>query len=137
MDIRPITDRHAVAPQLAPEDFEAIAADGYTTIICNRPDEENPPELQSSAMRAAAEAAGMSYHYLPVTRPTITPEVAAEQAALIEGAEGKALAYCASGTRSSMLWSMGQAGRMPVDEILEKTGRAGYDLSPLRPLLGG
>ncbi|NDV00918.1 TIGR01244 family sulfur transferase [Pseudoroseicyclus tamaricis] len=137
MDIRHLTDTHAVAPQILPEDMATLAADGFTTVICNRPDEENPPELQSPAMREAAEAAGLSYHYLPVTRPTITADVAAEQASIIASAEGKALAYCASGTRCSMIWSIGKAGEMSADEILDRTSRAGYDLSPMRPLFGG
>ena len=137
MDKRPLTETLAVAPQIAPEDMELLAAEGYTTIIANRPDDEIPPELQSAAMRAAAEAAGLSFHYLPATRQTINADMAAEQAALIEGAEGKSLAYCASGTRSSMIWSLGQAGRMSADDIIEATSRAGYDLSPMRPVLGG
>jgi uncharacterized protein (TIGR01244 family) len=50
-------------------------------------------------------------------------------------AQGPVLAYCASGTRCSVLWSLVKAGSMPTDEILQATAKAGYDLSGLRPRL--
>jgi uncharacterized protein (TIGR01244 family) len=134
MDIRPITPAYAVSPQIAPEDVPAIAAQGFRTVICNRPDEEVPVELSAQVLRAAVEAAGLRFVENPVTHPTMTPERVAAQA---EGAaDGPALAYCASGTRSSVLWALMQAGRMDADDILAATARAGYDLSALRPRLG-
>jgi uncharacterized protein (TIGR01244 family) len=42
------------------------------------------------------------------------------------------LAYCASGTRSSILWSLIQAGQMPTDDILRATQEAGYELGGMR-----
>jgi uncharacterized protein (TIGR01244 family) len=42
------------------------------------------------------------------------------------------LAYCASGTRSSIVWSLGQAGKMPTDAIIAATAQAGYDLAGMR-----
>lgn len=133
MDIRRITPGYAVAPQIEPADLPDIAAQGFRTVVCNRPDSEVPGELSSAAMRIAAEAAGLRFVDNPVTHPTMTPERIAAQAKALE--DGPVLAYCASGTRSSVLWSLAQAGRMPTDEIIAATGRAGYDLSGLRPRL--
>ena len=135
MDIRPLTPRHAVSPQITPEDLAAIKAAGFATVICNRPDVENPPALQSQAMRAAAEAAGLQFHVLELTHQTMTPENIARQRDLIDTAPGPVLAYCASGTRCSVAWSLGQAGNMPVDDILQATAQAGYQLEQLRPAL--
>ncbi|WP_210527434.1 TIGR01244 family sulfur transferase [Rubellimicrobium arenae] len=133
MDIRRITPDYAVSPQIAPEDVPEIAAQGFRTIICNRPDVEVPVELSADVLRIAAEAAGLNFVENPVTHPTMTPNrIAAQSDAM---ASGPTLAYCASGTRSSILWSLAQAGRMPTDEILSATGRAGYDLSALRQRL--
>ena len=53
MDIRQITPRYSVSPQINPEDFAAIKAAGFTKVICNRPDVENPPSHQADAMAAA------------------------------------------------------------------------------------
>ncbi|MBT8412600.1 MAG: TIGR01244 family phosphatase, partial [Octadecabacter sp.] len=48
---------------------------------------------------------------------------------------GPVLAYCASGTRSSIVWALGQAGTMATDEIITAAAAAGYDLSGLKPQL--
>lgn len=133
MEIRRITPDYAVTPQIAPDDVPVIAEQGFRTVICNRPDAENPTELSAQVIRAAVEAAGLRFVENPVTHPTMTPERIAAQAAAM--AEAPVLAYCASGTRSSVLWALMQAGRMKTDEILAATARAGYDLSALRPRL--
>ena len=49
--------------------------------------------------------------------------------------QGPVIAYCRSGNRSTVLWALNQAGRMPEDEILSTADAAGYDLSGVRPLI--
>jgi len=135
MDIRQITPNYAVSPQIAPEDCAAIAAAGFTTIICNRPDSEIPMDVCADAVRAAAEAAGLKFVVLPLTHQTMHAENIAAQRAALDGSDGPVLAYCASGTRSSIAWSLGQAGHLSCAEILAATIQAGYDLSGLTPQL--
>jgi uncharacterized protein (TIGR01244 family) len=135
MDIRHLTPRHAVSPQINPEDIAAVAAAGFVAIICNRPDEEVPPSHQAAVMQQAAQAAGLAFHILPLTHHTMTPDRVAQQRSLIDGATGPVLAYCASGTRCSVVWSLGQAGHLPVEQIMQATAKAGYDLGGLRPQL--
>ena len=137
MEIRVIADDYAVSPQIAPEDVPGIVAAGYTTVICNRPDEEVPVELQSGALRAAVEAAGLSFVLHPITHPTINAETVGRQMEIVAASDGPVFAYCASGTRCSILWSLGQVGRMSADDIRAATAKAGYNLSALRPRLGG
>jgi uncharacterized protein (TIGR01244 family) len=86
-------------------------------------------------MAEAAQAAGLQFHNLPLTHQTMTPENVARQRDLIDAATGPVLAYCASGTRSSVIWSLGQAGHLSTDEILAATAQAGYQLDQLRPAL--
>lgn len=133
MDLRPLDDTTFVAPQLEPSDMAALAAGGVTTIICNRPDAEVPPSHRAAAMQAAAEAAGMAFTFNPVAMPNLTLDAVEEQADAIAAAEGKVVAYCASGTRSAVLWALAMAGKMPADDILAATARAGYRLDGLRP----
>ena len=135
MDIRPLTPHYAVSPQISPEDLPLIAEAGFSAVICNRPDAENPPEWHAAAMAEAAQAAGLQFHNLPLTHQTMTPENVARQRDLIDAATGPVLAYCASGTRSSVIWSLGQAGHLNTDEILAATAQAGYQLDQLRPAL--
>lgn len=135
MDARVLTPRYSVSPQISAEDLPAIAEAGYKMVICNRPDEEIPPSHQAEAIRAAAEAAGLRFEVLPLTHQTMTPENVALQRELYESSEGPVLAYCASGTRCSVVWALSQARDMSADDILQKTEAAGYQLDGLRPVL--
>lgn len=135
MDLRKISERYSVAPQLQPEEMQAAADAGFAAVICNRPDVEVPGALQAPVMRQAAEAAGLEFHYLPLTHQTFTQDLVQRQRAIMDAAEKPVLAYCASGTRSTIAWALGQAGSMPVDDILSATRDGGYDLSTIRPTL--
>ncbi|WP_299690594.1 TIGR01244 family sulfur transferase [uncultured Tateyamaria sp.] len=135
MDIRQITPDYFVAPQLDPADLPEVAAAGITTVICNRPDIEVPPAFQADALEAAALAAGLTFHRLPLTHATMTPDVAQQQAALIAASAGPVLAYCASGTRSTVVWTLGHAKEMGVDAVLNAARAGGYNLDNIRPTL--
>ena len=135
MDLKPITDAYTVAPQLEPSDMATLAEQGVKTVICNRPDGENPPPLQAAAMQAAAEAAGLAFVFNPVTGGMLTEANVEEQAEAIAGSEGPVVAYCASGNRSTVVWALGVAGELPVDDILSRATANGYDLNWLRPQL--
>lgn len=134
--IRPLNDRFAVSPQIAPEDVPAIAAAGYVAIVNNRPDDEEAGQPGGDAIRAAAEAAGLAYHAIPVTGAGFGhPQLDAMTQAL-SAADGPVLAFCRSGTRSCNLWALAaaKAGRDP-DLLVEQGAGAGYDLSAIRPTL--
>ncbi|MEO0390977.1 MAG: TIGR01244 family sulfur transferase [Pseudomonadota bacterium] len=135
MDIRKLTDTFHVSPQIAAEDVPALAAQGFAAIICNRPDSEVPPSHQADAIRAAAEAAGLAFHELPLTHMTMTPDNTHRQVDLAEAAGGPVLAYCASGTRSTVAWALGSARHTDVDTLITAARGAGYDLENLRPTL--
>lgn len=132
MELRPLDETTYAAPMLEPEDLAALPDRGVTAVICNRPDAEVPPSHQAAAMQQAAEAAGLAFTYNPVAMPNLTLDAVEEQADAIDGAGGKVVAYCASGTRSAVLWALAMAGRMDTDEILKACEGAGYPLQGLR-----
>lgn len=134
MDIRPITENYAVSPQIAPDELPEIKAAGYRTIVCNRPDDEVPDALSAKAIASAAEAAGLAFYAHPMTHQTMD-DCVPRQMEILSQAQGPVLAYCASGTRCSIAWSLGHAGTLSADEIIAATRRAGYDLAALRPRL--
>jgi uncharacterized protein (TIGR01244 family) len=101
-------------------------------VICNRPDGENPPGQQMEAVRAAVEAAGMTFVANPFSGPTMGMEHVTAQGAAIASATGPVLAYCASGNRSSIMWALSQAGSQPTDAMIAAAGRYGYQLEGLR-----
>jgi len=133
MDIRALTPAYAVSPQIDITDLPAIKAAGYSTVIDNRPDGEIPPHLHTDAMRAAAEGLGLNFVANPVVGGMLTLENVAAQATAITGANGPILAYCASGNRSSIVWALAHAGKMPTDDLIGIPARYGYQLEGLRP----
>lgn len=133
MDIRTLTPAYAVSPQIDPADVAQIADQGFETVICNRPDAEVPPGQQAEAIRAAVEQAGLTFVVNPVTHQGLNMQMVEAQSQA--AASGKTLAYCASGTRSTIVWALGQAGTLPVDEIIATAANAGYDISGMRPQL--
>jgi uncharacterized protein (TIGR01244 family) len=131
LELKRINDRVSVAPQIRPEDIEAIKAAGFTTIVNNRPDGESPDQPRGATIKAAAEAAGLSYHAIPLGRQGVSSQMVEETKQVLEGSAGPVLCYCRSGTRSTTLWALSQAGDMPADEIIAAAGQAGYDVSHL------
>lgn len=130
-DIRLVTGRFAVAPQLALEDFALLARDGFRHVINNRPDGEAPDQPSSAEMEAAARQEGMTYVHAPfVGQPTAE----AVRAAL--SASSKTIAFCRSGTRSVTAWALAQASEgEEARNIIEQAQEAGYNLSQMGGLL--
>lgn len=135
MDLRHLAPDFAVTPQIDPADLAEAAKLGFRVVIDNRPDEEVEAPLQGAAIAEAAAAAGMSYHYLPYYPGALTQDLVSAFEALMDQIEGPVLAYCRSGTRSSHLWALWQAGKRPIEEIVAAAAEAGYDHSGLVPLL--
>lgn len=131
MELRRINDRVSVAPQIRPEDVTAIRAAGFTTIVNNRPDGEAPDQPTGAEIRAAAEAQGLAYYEIPLGREGISPDMVEATREVLEGSAGPVLCYCRSGTRSTTLWALSQAGQQPATEIIAAAGQAGYDVSHL------
>ncbi|MDZ4691652.1 TIGR01244 family sulfur transferase [Terricaulis sp.] len=132
-----VTPAFAAAGQLSPDDFARAAAEGFRTVIVNRPEGEEPGQPSLAEMRAAAEAAGLAFHAVPFSGLPPPPQAVGATAELLETAEGPILAYCRTGKRSIMAWAMAQAlrgGNRP-DEIIALAAKAGYDLEGARGAL--
>ncbi|MDX1785216.1 TIGR01244 family sulfur transferase [Roseovarius sp. ZX-A-9] len=131
LDPRKITDSFAVSPQIEVEDMPAIAAAGYRSILCNRPDNEEIGQCASDAIKTAAEAAGLAYRAVPITSGQVSETDLADFRAALEELPAPVLAYCRTGTRCTMLWSIANIGEMPPAKIVEAAADAGYDMSGL------
>jgi uncharacterized protein (TIGR01244 family) len=136
MDIRRIDDRISVSPQIAPTDIAALKAQGFTTIVNNRPDGEDTAQPSGDTIAEAAASAGLAYHAIPITHAGFSHPQLDAMAAVLSEATGPILAYCRSGTRSCNLWALASAkqGGDPA-QLVAAGGAAGYDLSAIRPTL--
>jgi len=129
MDVHRINDRLSVGPQITLADVLDLEKAGFRSVIVNRPDGEAPDQPTHEEMRVAAEAAGMKLQYLPVTPGMVSDETAAEFDQTLNELPGPVFAYCRTGTRSATLWSLAEAAKRPLPEILAATKAAGYDMN--------
>jgi len=133
---RSITTDIMVAPQISVDAVAEAKAAGVALIINNRPEGESDDQSPGADIEAAARAAGMDYIAIPITHSGFSqPQVMAMVAAL-QGAQGKILAYCRSGTRSTLLWALAESAQGgDPDALTNMAAKAGYDVSPVRPLM--
>lgn len=132
---RMIDDKTFASPQIELADVAEAQALGIGMIINNRPEDESPDQTPGAEIEAAAKAAGIAYVAIPVTHAGFSmPQVEAMQAALAEAGDKPVLAYCRSGTRSTLLWALAQArSGMAPEVIASHAAGAGYDVSPIMP----
>jgi uncharacterized protein (TIGR01244 family) len=133
---RTLDEKVMVSPQITAADIADAKAQGVTLIVNNRPDGESPDEPQGAEIEAAARAAGLDYVAIPVGQGGFGQPQLDAMATALEGADGAVLAYCRSGTRSTLLWSLARAklGDEPA-ALHEKANAAGYDLTPVAALV--
>jgi uncharacterized protein (TIGR01244 family) len=126
----------SVAPQIDCDAVAEAAAQGITLIINNRPEGESPDQVAGEDIAAAAHTAGLDYVAIPVTHAGFSQSQVDAMAAALGGAAGKTLAYCRSGTRSTLLWALARASQGDDPQMLAtKAAYAGYDLSPIATML--
>ncbi|WP_332767172.1 TIGR01244 family sulfur transferase [Phenylobacterium sp.] len=133
-EFRRVTDDLSVSPQIALDDLARAKSEGFKLVINNRPDGEDPSQPTSAEVEAAARALGLDYVHIPV-RGGPTPDQVEANHLAVEQADGPVLAFCRSGTRSIVTWSLGefQADARTRDELVELGAQAGYDLSGAFP----
>jgi uncharacterized protein (TIGR01244 family) len=131
----PLDDKVLVAGQIGVDAIPAIAAYGVTMIVNNRPDHEEPGQPLAAEIETAARLAGLDYRHIPVAGGMSAASIQAMADAL-HASQGKLLAFCKSGTRSTWLWALAEAGRgEDGEELIRKAAAAGYDIEPLRAYL--
>ena len=131
-----LTESGAVAPQIAPEDCAAAKAQGFATIVNNRPDAEAPGQPAGEAIAAAAAAAGLRYVAIPVGPVGLSLPLVEAMVAALDASAGPVLAFCRSGTRSTNLWALAEAKRGGDPEaIVAAAENGGYDIAALLPTL--
>jgi uncharacterized protein (TIGR01244 family) len=133
---RTLTDSILVAPQISLADVAEAAKAGVTLVINNRPEDESPDQMPGPDIEAAVHAAGMDYVAIPVTHAGFAEWQVSAMADALEKADGKVLAYCRSGTRSTLLWALARASRGDHPAVLaEQAADAGYDLTPVTAMM--
>lgn len=129
MELKKISAKTTVSPQISAQDVKSIAEAGYRAIICNRPDGEGADQPSFEEIQAAAKEAGIEARYVPVQSGMVKDEDVTAFGAALKVLQRPVLAYCRTGTRSATLWSFHESKKRPMSEILAATKAAGYDMN--------
>ena len=118
------------SPQISVADVAVAAGHGVRLVINNRPEDESEDQTPGAEIEAAARAAGMDYVAIPVTHTGFSQWQVDAMATALAGAQGPVLAYCRSGTRSTLLWALAEASRgADPDRLAAQAAQAGYDIA--------
>ena len=130
------TDRFYASPQIEVGDIAEAAQLGVRLVINNRPEGESDDQTPGPVIEQAARAAGLEYVAIPVTHAGFSETQVSAMASALAQTQEPVLAYCRSGTRSTLLWSLAEAsrGRNP-QKLTALAAGAGYDLSPVRAMI--
>lgn len=134
-EFRKLNERVWVSPQISADDVAQAQSLGIRMIVNNRPEGEAADQTPGDRIEAAATAAGLSYVAIPIGHGGFSdPQIAAMGEVIARGEP--VLAYCRSGTRSTLLWALAEARRGAEPEALaQAAARAGYSLDAIRPMM--
>lgn len=137
MSIEKIADYLYVSRQLNERTAKMVAQYEIKTVICNRPDGEEPNQPDFETVKSWLNAAGIeNVFYMPTTIDDITDAKLKEFQDTVAQSPAPILAYCRTGTRSAMLWALNQAKRgVEVNSLLRAADLAGINLSKMRDKL--
>ncbi|WP_097461974.1 bifunctional protein tyrosine phosphatase family protein/NAD(P)/FAD-dependent oxidoreductase [Mangrovitalea sediminis] len=132
VDRKKLTPFLWVSPQISESDIGSLAAAGFRTVVCNRPEGESSDQPATAALEQAVKRQGMDFVHLPVRSGDITDQNVKDFRHLLETVSGPVLAFCRTGTRSTSLWALAEAHHLTPDTVIATAAEAGYDLSGLR-----
>lgn len=128
MSYMKLTDTIAVAGQISAEQVSEIAAAGFRVLVNNRPDGEDAGQPAGSEIEAAALAAGLEYHYLPVSGRDFPGPDVERMAMLLDDSSRPVFAFCRTGTRCANLWVVTR-DEDAREQAIEHARSMGFDVS--------
>lgn len=133
---RQLSETVYASPQIGFAEVDAARELGIRLIVNNRPEGESDDQTPGRDIEAAARAAGLAYVAIPVTNAGFSEGQVSAMVRALDDAGGPVLAYCRSGTRSTLLWALAEASRgADPASLTQQAARAGYDLGPIRAML--
>lgn len=128
MPIFKLSESLSVAAQITPQDVSNIAAQGFTTVVCNRPDGEVPDQASMDEIEAACNAAGLLFVRYPVNAMNFPGTDLEGLGELFDDPSQSVLAYCRTGTRCANLWVATRSDE-DTPEAIKVARDIGFDLS--------
>ena len=128
MSLFTLSDTLSVSAQITVEDVSRLREQGFTVIVCNRPDGEVPDQPTMDDIEAACVAAGRLFIRYPVNAMDFPGPDLPGLGALFDDPAQRVLAYCRTGTRCANLWIASRDEAGLADAVAVSRG-IGFDLS--------
>jgi sulfide:quinone oxidoreductase len=129
-----IYENFYAANQIQAKDIAQLKQEKFECVLCNRPDNEEQDQPSVEMIKSQCLANGIEFLHLPITPGDFNLEAIMETEKVLKTAK-KTLAYCRTGTRSTMLWAFAKTKDLEVDEVLKITDHSGYNFQHLKELL--
>ena len=129
-----IYENFYAANQIQAKDIAQLKQEKFEYVLCNRPDNEVQDQPSAEVIKSECLANGIEFLHLPISPGDFNLEVIMETEKVLKTAK-KTLAYCRTGTRSTMLWAFAKTKDLEVDEVLKITDHSGYNFQHLKELL--
>jgi len=108
MNISQINDEYSVTGQISVDDLDTIKALGFKSIVCHRPDGEEPNQPTFAEIAQRAEELGLKIAHVPVGPMGVTPEAISGMVDALDDFDRPMLGYCRSGARSTAAYQKSQ-----------------------------
>ena len=129
-----IYENFYAANQIQAKDIAQLKQEKFECVLCNRPDNEEQDQPSVEMIKSQCLANGIEFLHLPISPGDFNLEAIMETEKVLKTAK-KTLAYCRTGTRSTMLWAFAKTKDLEVDEVLKITDYSGYNFQHLKELL--
>ncbi len=125
MEMKQLSPKLSVGAQIASGDLKALAGEGFTDVVCNRPDEEHLEDPAWTTLAERAEKLGLQFHYLPIVPGEPIVRQSRRLAEIVARPGARVFAYCRSGARASNAWTHAQEERAVKTLQTSKIGACG------------
>ncbi len=129
-----LTPALAVTGELTLEDFPVLAAQGFKSIVSNRPDGEEAGQLTAQQEAAMAWRSGVAFRHVPAAKYEVLEyHVIDALEAALKSVPGPVLLHCKSGLRSAIAWAaVAVRAGSPLGEVVAAASAAGFNLDTMR-----
>jgi uncharacterized protein (TIGR01244 family) len=114
MNTTKMAPEFSISKQIELTDLAFANESGFKTILCLRPDDEEPDQISFSEIAAAAREYEIASFYVPVVPGQMASIHLKELAKIMTKAKNPVLAYCRSGKRAELLWQKFTALQIPL-----------------------
>jgi sulfide:quinone oxidoreductase len=105
MQVTKINNSYSATGQINVSDLDEIFADGFKTIVCFRPEEEDAEhQPKHKTLQEAAAQKGMTFLSIPIIPGNITPDHVMQFTDVMHTREQPILGYCKSGGRAKSIY---------------------------------